>query len=79
MLRRAAPWVISIAALVFVFGRTDLDALLEATEGANLPLFVAIVVADKLVFFLAWVFLISLWLVSVLRRHAVAADRVIRV
>ena len=31
------------------------------------------------VFFLAWVFLISLWLVSVLRRHAVAADRVIRV
>jgi hypothetical protein len=71
MLRRAAPWVISIAALVFVFGRTDVDALLKATQGANLPLFIAIVVADKLVFFLAWAFVCA----EAVRRFVVPVPR----
>ena len=76
MLRRAAPWVISIAALVFVFGRTDLRALVEATRGANLPLFVAVVIADKLVFFLGWAFVcaeaVRRFVVPVARREVVS-------
>jgi hypothetical protein len=76
MLRRAAPWVISIAALVFVFGRTDVKALVEATRGANLPLFIAVVVADKLVFFLAWAFVcaeaVRRFIVPVARREVVS-------
>jgi hypothetical protein len=53
--RRLLPWVISAAALSYVFGfATDWNALIAATEGANLPLYVALTVADKMIFFLWW-------------------------
>lgn len=55
LLRRWLPWIVSGAALGYVFGwATDWRALWAATERANLPLFVAIVTLDKLVFFFAW-------------------------
>jgi hypothetical protein len=53
-LRRIAPWVVSAGALLFVFGRTDWERLVEATQGANLPLFVLIATLDKAIFFLVW-------------------------
>jgi hypothetical protein len=54
-LRRLLPWVISLTALIYVFGfATDWERVLEATAGANLPVFVAVTTADKLVFFLIW-------------------------
>jgi hypothetical protein len=53
--RKLLPWIISAAALSYVFGfATDWDALVGATEGANLPLYVGLTVADKMVFFLWW-------------------------
>jgi hypothetical protein len=56
--RRVLPWLVSAAALFYVFGwATDWSALVEATEGADLPLFVAITVADKLMFFTGWTLL----------------------
>ncbi len=56
--RRFLPWAISIAALVYVFGyATDWNKLVEATRGANLPLFVAITALDKMVFFFVWAWL----------------------
>lgn len=49
------PWLISAAALAYVFGfATDWNALVRATEGANLPLYIAFTVADKMIFFLWW-------------------------
>jgi hypothetical protein len=53
--RRLLPWAISAAALGYVFGyATDWDALVRATEGANLPLYLGYTVADKMIFFLWW-------------------------
>ncbi len=53
--RRILPWAISIAALVYVFGFvTDWSALVTAMQGADVPLFVGIVVIDKVAFFVAW-------------------------
>jgi hypothetical protein len=55
--RRWLPWIVSGATLAYVFGwATDWRALWAATERANLPLFLAIVTLDKVVFFLAWSF-----------------------
>jgi len=55
LLRRLLPWTISIAALVYVFGyATNWKALLAATDHANLPAFVAVVITDKIAFFLCW-------------------------
>jgi hypothetical protein len=49
------PWAISAAALGYVFGfATDWDALVLATKGANLPLYIGLTVADKMIFFLWW-------------------------
>jgi len=63
--RKLLPWVISAAALTYVFGfATDWEALVNATEGANLPLYMAFTVADKMIFFLWWGILQA----SVLRR-----------
>jgi hypothetical protein len=74
--RRLAPWAISLAALLWVFGRTDWTKLLAATQGANLPLFLAVVVADKAVFFLVWALLqaeaIRRFVVPVKRREVLA-------
>jgi hypothetical protein len=56
--RRILPWLISIAALVYVFGfATDWPRILAATKQANLPLFLAVTVLDKIAFFLAWAWL----------------------
>ncbi len=53
--RRLLPWAISAAALSYVFGfATDWDALVRATEGANLPLYFGFTVADKMIFVLWW-------------------------
>ncbi len=53
--RHILPLVISGGALVYVFGYAiDWQAIPEATERANMPLFVAITVLDKIVFFLVW-------------------------
>jgi len=53
--RMLLPWAISAAALGYVFGfATDWDALVRATKGANLPLYIGFTVADKMIFFLWW-------------------------
>jgi hypothetical protein len=53
--RSLLPWAVSVGALAYVFGwATDWRALVRATEGANVPLFVAWAVLDKVVFFVGW-------------------------
>jgi hypothetical protein len=53
--RKLLPWAVSAAALSYVFGfATDWDALVRATRGANLPLYLGFTVADKMIFFLWW-------------------------
>ncbi len=57
-LRPLLPWVISLAALVYVFGfATDWGALYEKTREADLPLFLAVTALDKGIFFIAWALL----------------------
>lgn len=54
-LRRVLPWLVSAGALVYVFGwLTDWEHLVEATRAANLPLYVAVTFADKMIFFVLW-------------------------
>ncbi|HVP30208.1 MAG TPA: hypothetical protein VMW35_13725 [Myxococcota bacterium] len=54
-LRPFLPWIISLAALIYVFGfATDWRALAAATRTADLPVFLAVTIVDKLIFFLAW-------------------------
>lgn len=49
------PFIVSGAALIYVFGYAiDWAAIPEATERANLPLFIAITILDKVVFFVIW-------------------------
>jgi len=56
--RHLLPWLISTAALGYVFGiAIDWESIPKATEGADLTLFIVITVADKLAFFLAWAFI----------------------
>lgn len=53
--RHVLPLCISGAALVYVFGfAIDWQAIPEATERANMPLFIGITMLDKLVFFSVW-------------------------
>lgn len=53
--RHILPLVISGAALIYVFGYAiDWEAIPEATERANMPLFISITILDKIVFFLVW-------------------------
>jgi hypothetical protein len=64
-MRHVLPLCISGAALVYVFGfAIDWEAIPEATDRANMPLFVGITVLDKVVFFLVW----SLAQASMIRR-----------
>lgn len=70
-LRRIAPWIITLIALGWVFGRTDWRALLEATRGANLALFLLVATIDKVVFFLVWGWLQA----SAIRRFVVPVRR----
>ncbi|MCG8589409.1 MAG: hypothetical protein MJE66_08960 [Proteobacteria bacterium] len=58
ILRRLLPWAISAGALGYVFGYAiDWEAIPEATERANLPLFFFFTFLDKAAFFLVWGFL----------------------
>ncbi|MEZ4214961.1 MAG: hypothetical protein R3E88_00655 [Myxococcota bacterium] len=58
LLRRLVPWAISAVALGYVFGfAIDWKSIPEVTARANLPLFLAVTVADKLLFFLVWGFI----------------------
>jgi hypothetical protein len=53
--RRLLPWIVTVGLLVYVFGwLTEWDKLLAATERANVPLFVAVTFADKMIFFVLW-------------------------
>jgi len=55
LLRRVLPLIVSAGLLVYVFGwLTDWPKLVEATRQANLPLYVAVTFADKMIFFLMW-------------------------
>jgi hypothetical protein len=55
MLRRLLPWSVSALALGYVFGYAiEWTSIPAATANANLPLFVAITVFDKLMFFVVW-------------------------
>lgn len=57
-LRRLLPWLISIGALLYVFGyATDWQQIRAAAAHANLPVFLLVTVTDKLVFFCFWGFL----------------------
>jgi hypothetical protein len=49
------PWSVSIGALVYVFGyKIDWQSIPDATENANIPLFIAITIFDKVSFFVVW-------------------------
>lgn len=55
LLRNLLPWVVTACALGYVFGYAiEWSAIPEATARANLPLFIAITVADKVMFFAVW-------------------------
>lgn len=57
LVRHVLPLSISGAALVYVFGfAIDWEAIPEATDRAQMRLFVGITVLDKTVFFLVWSF-----------------------
>lgn len=76
MVRHLVPWGISALALAWVFGRTDWSGLVEATREANLPVFLAVVVLDKAVFFLVFALLqaeaIRRFVMPVRRREVLA-------
>lgn len=55
LVRHILPLAVSGAALIYVFGYAiDWQAIPDATERANMPLFIAITILDKIVFFLVW-------------------------
>ena len=75
--RHVLPLVISGAALVYVFGYAiDWQAIPEATESANMPLFIGITILDKIVFFLVWTLvqasMVRRFLAPVPRRQIIA-------
>lgn len=78
-LRPLLPWIVSLAALTYVFGfATDWRALALVTRSADLPAFLAVTIADKLVFFAAWALLQAECLrrfVGPVRRREVVALR----
>ena len=76
-LRHLLPWTISVPALIYVFGfATDWGTLYARTRQADLPLFFAVTVIDKLIFFLAWALIqgesISRFVAPVPRRSVIA-------
>ena len=67
-LRGALPWLISAGLLIYVFGwATDWQRLREATERADLPLFLACAFLDRFAFFAIWTWLSA----AALRRFVV--------
>jgi len=71
IVQRILPWLVSAAALFWVFGSTDWRSLLERTREADLFVFVAITMLDKAVFFLVWAFLQA----EAIRRFVVPVSR----
>jgi len=72
LVRHVLPLVISGTALIYVFGfAIDWQSIPKATERANMPLFIAITVLDKIVFFLVW----SLVQASMIRRFLAPVPR----
>lgn len=54
-LRHVLPWVVSALLLAYAFGwATDWGRLARAMAGADVPLFLAYVTADRLAFFGIW-------------------------
>jgi hypothetical protein len=77
LVRHVLPLVISGTALVYVFGfAIDWESIPEATDRADMPLFIAITVLDKIVFFLVWCLvqasMVRRFLVPVPRRQVIA-------
>jgi hypothetical protein len=77
LVRHVLPLVISGTALVYVFGYAiDWQSIPEATERANMPVFIAIIILDKVVFFLVWCLvqasMIRRFLAPVPRRQIIA-------
>jgi hypothetical protein len=77
LIRHVLPFAISGAALIYVFGfAIDWQAIPEATDRANMPLFIGITVLDKLVFFLVWALvqasMVRRFLAPVPRRQIIA-------
>jgi len=67
-LRGALPWLISAGLLLYVFGwATDWQRLREATERADLPLFLTCAFLDRCAFFVIWTWLSA----AALRRFVV--------
>jgi len=55
LVRHVLPLAISGTALVYVFGfAIDWQSIPEATDRADMPLFISITVLDKILFFLVW-------------------------
>jgi len=76
-LRHLLPWTISVPALIYVFGyATDWSTLYARTRQANLPVFFAVTLLDKLIFFVAWALIqgesISRFVTPVPRRSVIA-------
>jgi hypothetical protein len=56
--RHILPWIVSAGLLFYVFNvATDWERLRSATERANLPLFLAFTIADRIAFFVVWALL----------------------
>ena len=77
LVRHVLPLMISGGALIYVFGfAIDWQAIPEATEQANMPLFIGITVLDKIVFFLVWTLvqasMVRRFLAPVPRRQIIA-------
>lgn len=67
-MRGVLPWLISGGLLVYVFGyATDWQRLIQATERADLPLFLLCATLDRLAFFVVWAWLSA----AALRRFVV--------
>lgn len=77
LVRHILPLLISGSALIYVFGYAiDWQAIPEATERANMPLFIGITILDKIVFFLVWTLvqasMVRRFLAPVPRRQIIA-------
>lgn len=77
LVRHVLPLVISGSALVYVFGfAIDWQAIPDATAEANMPVFIAVTILDKIVFFLVWCLvqasMIRRFLAPVPRRQIIA-------
>lgn len=77
LVRHVLPLLVSGGALIYVFGYAiDWQAIPEATDRANMPLFVGITILDKIVFFLVWTLvqasMVRRFLAPVPRRQIIA-------